>query len=235
MDLDSAVKDFYSELKFPGPYTMADIEHGGEYMVNRYLDWYDRQIGDAKQVCDIGCGSGFLTHWLATRYPQVQFHALDFSDAIDYAMTFGRQNSIGNVSYIKQNFLTWQPENQYDLIICNGVLHHIPRLELACEILTQTQTPRLAIGIYNRFGKWAKRMFQIQYVNDTLYQDQELCPFEQSFSHREFLELFPTYEISCVMPSYHDSMVDLINLFNYRNGGLTLYALRLQHTGTVDQ
>jgi SAM-dependent methyltransferase len=235
MVLETQIKNFYSKLRFPGPYTMADIEHGGEYVVNRYLDWYDQQISDAELVCDIGCGSGFLTHWLAKRYPRVQFHALDFCDSIDFAMTFGHGNSITNVSYIKQDFLEWRPKNHYDLVICNGVLHHIPRLELACQRLNQMQAPRLAIGIYNRFGKMAKRLFPVRYVNDTLYQDQEMCPFEMSFTNRGFLALFPGYQTTSIMPSYRDRLVDFINLFNYHNGGLTLYALQLQDSSTVDQ
>ena len=235
MFLETKIKNFYSALQFPGPYTMADIEYGGEHVVNRYLDWYNQQIGGARSVCDVGCGSGFLTHWLAMRHPDVVFDAVDFSDAIDYAQDFGRNHDMQNVNYIKQDFLAWTPDRTYDLVICNGVLHHIPRLKDACVDLQHITGVKMAIGIYNKFGKLAKKFSNISYVNDILYQDQELCPFEQSFTHREFLDLFPDFHVQSVLPSYNNHLVNLYNLFNYRNGGLTLYALELQHTSAVDQ
>lgn len=235
MFLETEIKNFYSKLRFPGAYTMADMEHGGEYVVNRYLAWYHQQVNGAKSVCDVGCGSGFLTHWLAKRYPNVRFDAVDFSDAIDYAQEFGHDHEIRNVHYIKQNFLNWVPDRTYDLVICNGVLHHVPALKDACICLQHITSARMAIGIYNKFGKLAKKFSNITYVNDVLYQDQELCPFEQSFTHREFLDLFPDCRVRSVLPSYANQLVDFCNLFNYRNGGLTLYALELQHTSAVDQ
>lgn len=223
-----AVKEFYGKIKFPGPYTLNDLDFYKDILANKFLLPYDNMIQGNERILDIGCGTGFITNLIARRHPGVVIDAIDFSDSIDFAKDFSQTNNIQNVQYFKENFLDWNTSNQYDIIISNGVLHHIIDHQQAIQKLKDLlKLNGLAvIGIYNSYGKLAKNLFKIKYRNHLLYLDQEHAPYETSFTHKQFMSYFPGYTINSVYPSIGTRYVDFVNLFNYNNGGLTIYQLR---------
>lgn len=225
MTYENQVMEFYSKIKFPGPYTLEDIKFYDNGIHNPYLKIYDDAVIGCKSVLDIGCGSGFITNVLARRHPKTMFTAIDFSDSIDYAREFTKKNRTKNIIYYKQDFLTWKSLHNYDLVICNGVLHHIPKYQEALGKM-KSISDNIVIGIYNPYGKLAKRFFPISYRNNILYLDQEKCPFELSFNDKEFRDMFQYYNLEKVYPSLNNKLVDFCNVFNYANGGLTLYTWR---------
>ena len=222
-DAEHQIKEFYSDLKFPGPYTLEDLKFYDQILTNPLLKFYDDAIQDCNSVLDVGCGSGFIVNFLARRNPKVKFDAVDFSDSIDYAKQFSKTYNINNINYYKENFLDWQATVNYDLIICNGVLHHIPRYNQALEKIKNLSNDKIAIGVYNRYGKFLKKFINIHYINHILYADQEHCPYEITFSNKEFKNLFKEFELENTYPGYKTHLVDICNLINYSNGGLTLY------------
>ena len=224
--MENLVKEFYSNLKFPGPYSINDLQFYDQLLSNPYLKFYNDSIQDNKYVLDVGCGSGFIINFLAYRNPTVKFDAVDFSDSIDYAKQFSKNHKIKNITYYKENFLEWKATSKYDLIICNGVLHHIPEYKKALEKIDNLATNDIVIGIYNSYGKLFKKTKSIKYINDILYADQEMCPFEMSFTDDEFKKLVSKYTVNKVYPSYKNHLVNFYNLFNYSNGGLTTYLLK---------
>lgn len=218
------VKKFYSELTFPGMYDITDIEFYDQGLYNKYLCMFTEYVKNAGTVLDIGCGSGFIVNLLARRYPNIKFVAVDFSNSIDYAINFSLTHGIKNITYYNENFLTWKTDEIFDTVICNGVLHHIPEYRLAANKIKTLANNSIILGIYNSFGKIAKKYLPINYKNEILYKDQEQCPFELSFSDRQFKMLFEEYKLLSVYPGYKNHLVDFYNLFNYKNGGLTVYA-----------
>ena len=221
-----AIKEFYSKLQFPGPYTIDDLNFYSDDIINDYLKIFDEHTKHAVRVLDVGCGSGFIVNFLANRHPNIIFDAVDFSDSIDFAQQFSSEHNIKNINYYKEDFLLWDAEYKYDLVLSNGVLHHIPEYQSAVKKIHNLATGTVLIGIYNSYGKLLKRVFNINYVNQTLYLDQEHCPFEVSFSDRQFKELFDEYDVISVYPSFCNRLVDFYNLFNAGNGGLTIYVLQ---------
>jgi SAM-dependent methyltransferase len=221
--MENKVKDFYSKLKFPGLYSLDDLKFYDSEVHNNYLQIFDDAVQGSTTVLDVGCGSGFITNFLARRHPNIQFDAIDFSDAIDYAEQFSKTHDINNITYYKENFLNWQLQKKYDVVICNGVLHHIPKYEDALVKLKLLANKKIVIGIYNTYGKLCKKIFSVKYINNTLYTDQENCPFELSFTDREFKEKFLNYRLLKTYPGYKNHFIDFYNLFNFKNGGLTLY------------
>lgn len=222
------VKDFYSTLKFPGLYNLQDLEFYDHELNNKYLRIFDDAIAGARSVIDVGCGSGFIVNFLARRHPGVEFDAVDFSDAIDYSKQFSKNNNIDNITYFKTDFLEWAPEKKYDVVICNGVIHHIPEYETAIEKIKTLTDKKLVLGVYNAYGKILKNYVPVRYANDILYHDQENCPFEVSFTNAEFLSRFTEYRTIKTHPGYKNHFVDLYNLFNSSNGGLTVYVFNLE-------
>jgi SAM-dependent methyltransferase len=221
--MEDQVKDFYSKLKFPGTYSLSDLEFYDSGIHNPYLQMFDDAVTGATSVLDIGCGSGFITNFLARRHPSINFEAVDFSDSIEYAKEFSDLCKIKNIKYYKENFLNWQSNKTYDAVICNGVLHHMPEHKTALEKIKLLTNDKLVLGIYNTYGKLLKKLVTIKYVNDVLYIDQEQCPFEVSFTDSEFRSKFDNFRLLQTYPSYRNQLVDFCNLFNSSNGGLTVY------------
>jgi SAM-dependent methyltransferase len=220
---EQAIKEFYSKIKFPGPYTLADLEFYDEGIYNPYLAILDDAVNGSKSVLDIGCGSGFITNLLARRHPKTVFTAIDFSDSIDYAKNFTRKYRTKNIIYYKQDFLTWDSTHIYDLVICNGVLHHVPKYEEALKKIKNLSSNKIVIGVYNPYGKLMKKFSTVDYKNEILYLDQEECPFEMTFSNNQMMNMFDEYNCLKIHPSINNNLVNLCNIFNYSNGGLTLY------------
>ena len=219
------VRKFYSTIKFPGLYTIEDISFYDSQLINPYLKTYDECVKDSYNVLDVGCGSGFIVNFLARRHPNINFDAVDFSDSIDYAKAFSKSNNIKNIRYFKEDFLTWYTTHTYDCVISNGVIHHMPRYIEAINKIKQLSTNKLTIGLYNKYGKIAKKLFNIRYKNNLLYLDQEQCPFEVSFSDQQVCNFFrDEYHLVSVYPSFNLNCVNFLSLMNYSKGGLTVYS-----------
>lgn len=216
--IENQIRDFYSKIGFPGNYTLDDLKFYDDYNDNTFLKPYIDKAQSCNSVLDIGCGTGFITNLLARKYKHLKIDAVDFCDSIDYAKEFSKVNGIKNVKYYKTNFFDFDTVNEYDLIISNGVLHHMPEYKKAIDKITSYNSDNLVIGIYNKYGKLYKKILPVTYKNELLYKDQEEVPFELSFTHNEFVKLFPNYKL--VSPK---KFVDLLNLFNYKQGGLTVY------------
>lgn len=226
MSVELQIREFYSKIKFPGTYSLDDIKFYDEGIYNPYLKILNDLTNGSKSVLDIGCGTGFITNVLARQNPKTIFTSIDFSDSIDYAREFTKKNRTKNIIYYKQDFLEFKPTHMYDLVICMGVIHHIPKYKDAVKKIKEMSSSKLAIGVYNPYGKLAKKFFPINYRTKILYADQEECPFELTFSDREMKRMFNEYKLENVYPSLNTRLVDFNNVFNYNNGGLTLYTWR---------
>jgi len=216
--IEDQIKDFYGKLRFPGTYTINDLEFFDFYNENKFLNPYVKAARQSKHVLDIGCGTGFITNLLARKFSHLEIDAVDFCDSIDIGKTFTTTHGFNNVRYFKQNFFDFVPDKSYDLIISNGVLHHMPEYKKAIEKIKSFNTKLLVLGIYNKYGKLFKTISPVNYRSNMLYKDQEQVPFEVSFTHDEFVGMFKDYKL--LQPHF---MVDIKNLFNRKNGGLTIY------------
>jgi 2-polyprenyl-3-methyl-5-hydroxy-6-metoxy-1,4-benzoquinol methylase len=226
--VEQEVEDFYTELKFPGPYALEDFDYYNQGYTNNFLSMYDQAIQGSQNVLDVGCGSGFITNYLAYRHPNTKFHGIDFCGSVEYAQEFSQTHGFTNVTYQRDNFLYTTDHKKYDCIISNGVIHHMPLYSSAISKIKNMLTPNgtLVLGVYNKYGKLAKKFFNLSYRSELLRKDQEEAPFETSFSHSELINYFPDYNIVKVHPSLNNKLVDFKNLTNHHNGGLTIYWLK---------
>ena len=227
IDAASQIQTFYSKIKFPGLYDLDDLNFYQERIDNKFLSVYNTGIHDSERILDIGCGTGFITNFLAIKNPNIRIDAIDFSDGIEFAQEFTAENNIKNVTYYKEDFFKFIPTHQYDCIICNGVLHHMPKYKDAIDKIKTMITPsgRLILGVYNYYGKSIKKIFPVTYRSELLRTDQEDVPYETNFTNKEFLNYFKEFKINTIHPSINNQLVDITNLMNYANGGLTVYNL----------
>ena len=85
------------------------IDHSSSWIVDHF------QLGPGKSVCDFGCGPGLYASRLAKSGAKVT--GLDFSEnSIRYAEEQA-ENSKQEINYIHVNYLEFEPEEQYNLII----------------------------------------------------------------------------------------------------------------------
>ena len=226
-DVVSQVRKFYGKIKFPGVYTIEDLEFYKDNIHNEFLSIYNNGIQDCFTMLDVGCGTGFITNLLAIKNPKLKIDALDFSDSIEFASKFSIENNIHNVIYFKEDFFKFKTIKKYDCIICNGVLHHMPAYKEAIDTFKHMIMPggKLILGVYNCFGKIVKKVIPVIYRSELLRADQEDVPFEINFSNKEFLNYFLEFKVDKIYPSFNNKLVDIRNLLNYNNGGLTVYHL----------
>ncbi len=118
-------------------------EHEEEF--RRYFDLVDvAGLGDAT-VCDLGCGSGRWSYFLRNACRQLVL--VDFSDAI-FAARENLSDCPGAVFFMAD--LAHLPfRNGFaDLVVCLGVLHHLPMSALYFVRRLRRYAPRLLIYVY---------------------------------------------------------------------------------------
>lgn len=221
------IKNFYNKNQFPGHYTAQGLLYHNEQIKNPYLKIINQYLQSNNQVLDVGCGTGLISNLFATKYPTAQFTSVDFSDGIDYAKDYAKTNNIKNVKYLKKDFLEFKVSTQYDVVICQGVLHHIPEYNKAIEKIKLLIKPSgiLILGLYHPGGKILKKMFNLDYKNKILKVDQELVPYETSFLCGKVKQMFNEYKLINSYPQI-TPLTAIKSIFNYRNGGLITYVFK---------
>lgn len=118
-------------------------EHGAEFA--QYTDLLDWASLANSRVCDLGCGSGRWSTFLKDRCRELVL--VDFSEAIFVA----RENLRGtdHCLFFKGDLtrLPFSP-NFADLIVCLGVLHHLPVPCLQAARDLKKFAPRILIFLY---------------------------------------------------------------------------------------
>ena len=145
------VKQFYNRIQFPGNYTAKSLDYHWPKIRNPYLQIIDSALGEGLHVIDIGCGTGLITNLFAKKYTHSQFCGIDFSDSINHAETISRELGQKNTQFIKTDFLEYVTDNVYDVVICQGVLHHITDHSIAIKKINTLINPggKLILGLYH--------------------------------------------------------------------------------------
>lgn len=227
-DIENKVENFYSRINFPGSYSLDDLAALEKPTGNYYLDTIEQFVEPASRILDAGCGSGLVTNLMAMRWPAKVFVGHDFSQSIDIAQKFAVRYGIDNVSYRKRDLTKFEKDRDYDLIICQGVLHHIPNYRLALHNLLATLSPfgHLILGVYHPWGKWLQKTFDLNYEVPVLQRDQLENPFEICFTHDQLEKIAPAYYIRTIGPRILGSAA-LASVAKARSGAIVLY--RISH------
>jgi ubiquinone/menaquinone biosynthesis C-methylase UbiE len=222
----SAVQQFYNEIQFPGQYTLESLNIYGTPIENKYLQVIEQYIKPKQIVLDAGCGTGLIVNLFASRNPSTNFVAVDFADSIHYAENFAKQNDITNVAFVKKDLVDFTTDKKFDVVVCQGVLHHIPQYKLVLDKLLNlvNDDGKIILGLYHPCGKLLKHVIKINYNNSVLSKDQELNPLEFSFTYNEVKRLVSGWKIVSASPSILGT-VAVPALFNSSNGGLVIYVL----------
>jgi trans-aconitate methyltransferase len=223
----SAVQEFYNQIQFPGHYTIDGLSYHLPEVRNPYLQLIDQQLTNNISVLDVGCGTGLISNLMALRYPKSHFTGIDFADSIEYADQFAQTNNIQNVKFNRIDFTQYSVTTQFDVVICQGVLHHIPDHVTSINKLNALVRPggKLIVGLYHPWGKILKQFINIDYKNKTLFQDQEQNPYETTYTYNQVLQAFINFKFKTAYPVVVNRFIALPALINSRNGGLVTYVM----------
>ena len=104
-----------------------------------------------------GCGTGHHPIQVAMRFPQAQVTALDLSPvALGYGARMAERFNIGSILWRKGDLLELnKTQEQFAVIECGGVLHHVKDPEAAIGVLRDRLLPGglMKLGVYSTIAR----------------------------------------------------------------------------------
>ena len=156
-DVTGTVKSFYDERPFPN-YDDPDSDFTLQQKAERgiFARLLNEQVALGAKVLEVGCGTGQLTNYLGLKWGRTVFGSDLSLNALRLGQEFKIKNSIENVLFINMNlFRPAFKQQAFDLVICNGVLHHTSDPFLGFESIARLVKDggHIIIGLYNRYGR----------------------------------------------------------------------------------
>ena len=155
-DVTDRVKAFYEETPFPN-YDEHDsvrslIERSRE---GRYASRLNASIPFNSRVLEVGCGTGQLSNYLGLSCRQVVGADLCLN-SLRLGEAFRRRFGLNRVGFLQMNlFRPVLAPASFDVLLCNGVLHHTADPQGGFDLLVHLVKPGgfVVIGLYNRWGR----------------------------------------------------------------------------------
>lgn len=222
-DVTETVKAFYEETPFPN-YDDHDsvrslIEKSRRGLYARRLD---ESIAHNTTVLEVGCGTGQLTNFLGMACRQVVGTDMCVN-SLGLGEAFRTEHGLTRIQFVQMNLFRpcLKPE-QFDVVLCNGVLHHTADPYGGFRGLVPLVKPggHLIIGLYNTYGRlltdMRRRVFRLtggraKWVDPVLRQggmsdskrrawfaDQYRHPHESKHTFGEVLEWFDKNDVDFV-------------------------------------
>ena len=157
-DVTEKVKAFYEETPFPNYdehesiRSLIEKARRGEYA--RHLD---QAIPYNASVLEVGCGTGQLSNFLGISCRRVTGADLCLN-SLRLGDGFRRKHQLNRVRFVQINlFRPPFQKGEFDVILCNGVLHHTSAPRDGFMKLVPLLRPGgyIVIGLYNKYGRLA--------------------------------------------------------------------------------
>ena len=155
-DVTDIVKKFYEEHPFPD---YDDADSVGSLIAKSRRGLYARllqeQIDFNTRILEIGCGTGQLSNFLGVGCRTVIGTDLCMN-SLRLAETFRRTHGLSRVRFMQMNlFRPVFRDAQFDVVLCNGVLHHTSDPEGGFRRIARLVKPGgyVVLGLYNRYGR----------------------------------------------------------------------------------
>ena len=156
-DVTEAVKSFYEENPFPG-YEDVDSQVSLRQKAEKgiFARLLDDQIPHGARILEAGCGTGQLSNFLGITWGRTAFATDICLNSLKLGQEFKEKNQIGNVAFLQMNLFrpSFRPHS-FDLVICNGVLHHTSDPFLGFQSLSRLvkKDGFIVVGLYNTYGR----------------------------------------------------------------------------------
>ena len=235
-DVTERVKAFYEQTPFPNYDDHESVRSLIEKARNGlYARALDAAIPYNASVLEVGCGTGQLTNFLGISCRSVIGADLCLN-SLRLADTFRREHSLDRVRFVQANLFRLPFERQqFDVVLCNGVLHHTSDPFAGFKQLVRLVRPGgyIVIGLYNTYGRLMtdlrRRLFRLTggaatwidpYLRsvpmsdgkaEAWFADQYLHPHESTHTIGEVLNWFEDTGLEFVrgVPSVTDEPGDV--------------------------
>ncbi len=145
-----------------------DVSSRNAVFINRSVEWIASvfNIGRDTRIADFGCGPGLYATRLVKRGANVT--GIDFSGrSIKYAKEVAAREQL-NISYVKQNYLEFETEDRFDLV-----------LMIMCDFCALSPTQRKGIlRKFNRILKPGGSVLLDVYSLSAFEQREEIATYE---------------------------------------------------------
>ena len=167
-DVTDMVKAFYEKTPFPN-YDDLDTRESLRLKAGRgvFARLLDEQLPRSACVLEAGCGTGQLSNFLGMGWDRTVIGADLCLNSLRLAKSFRDRCSIENAHFVQMNlFRPPFPDDTFDLIISNGVLHHTSDAKGGFVSLARKLKPGgyIIIGLYNWLGRlptlWRRRLIE---------------------------------------------------------------------------
>lgn len=156
-DVTDIVKEFYEENPFPnyeGLDSGQSLRQKADQGVFAHL--LDDQIPHGAKLLEVGCGTGQLSNFLGMRWGRTVFGADLCVNSLNLGHGFKQKNEIDNTAFVQMNLFrkVFKPAS-FDLVVCNGVLHHTSDPSLGFQSISKLvkEGGYIIVGLYNTFGR----------------------------------------------------------------------------------
>jgi SAM-dependent methyltransferase len=155
-DVTERVKAFYEETPFPNYDSHESVRSLIEKArQGRYARALDDAIPYNSTVLEVGCGTGQLSNFLGVSCRQVIGADLCLN-SLSLGEKFRHNHNLSRVRFAQMNL--FRPpfrKEQFDVILCNGVLHHTSDPRGGFERLVPLLRPGgyIVVGLYNTYGR----------------------------------------------------------------------------------
>jgi SAM-dependent methyltransferase len=165
---DAQVRDFYERMPYPPPLTSLD-EHRDlcrnpqrrRALFHRM--WPTRKPLDDQEILIAGCGTSQAARY-ALAEPTARITAIDISEtSLRHTRRLQRKYQLTNLT-LHQLPIERVPElgRDFDLIVCTGVLHHLPDPDLGLRVLRDVLRANgaMQLMVYATYGRLGIYMIQ---------------------------------------------------------------------------
>jgi SAM-dependent methyltransferase len=162
------VRDFYERMPYPAPLTDLDAHRDLYKNPDRrraefHLIWPAKQPRGDHEILIAGCGTSQAARY-ALREPDARITAIDVSDtSLRHTRELQRKYNLQNLE-LHQLPIERVREigRSFDLVVCTGVLHHLPDPDCGLRALRDVLRPRgaLRLMVYARYGRAGIYMMQ---------------------------------------------------------------------------
>ncbi len=155
-DVTEMVKAFYEETPFPN---YDDHDSARSLIEKSRRGVYARRLNETvpynSAVLEVGCGTGQLSNFLGMACRQVIGTDMCLN-SLKLGEAFRERHGLARVRFMQMNLFrpAFAPE-QFDVVLCNGVLHHTADPHGGFRTILQLVKPggHIVIGLYNTYGR----------------------------------------------------------------------------------
>lgn len=226
--------------KFWKRFTNKENINAKNFIIERFRNFksFNKNFFKNKNIIDVGCGGGRYSNALRLLKAK-HVTGVDYSD--DGIFTAKKNYKLKNILFKKQNVLKLKyKNNSFDIVFCNGVMHHASNFKKGIEQLHRICKPGGYIYLYlygigglywsarkqmNKFMKLVPQEYSQQVLdligmptNRFIFMDNWYVPHERHCSHKEVYKILKSLGVETIEKMKKGRKTDLeTGLFNHKN------------------